>query len=102
MRLIPRRLLERRLARVLGIERARAAEMLAAVRERLSPASYRIRAATFLAATSAPARLLPSRARERPVRSLVGRLLERPDDVLFYLGELPAAPSGSCRGLADA
>jgi hypothetical protein len=97
-----RRLLERRVSSVLGVEPRLAAAMLAATRGRLAGADYGARAVSFLAATSAAGRLLPARRRERAVRSLVGKLLERPADVLFYLGELPDAPAGSCRGLVEA
>ena len=94
-------LLEWWVAKVLGVERRRAAAMLATARLRLPAPNYAARAASFVAATSPPARFLPARIRQRPVRSLVGKLLERPDDVLFYLGRLPDAPAGPCRGLAE-
>ena len=94
--------LERRVARVLGVERPRARAMLAAARERLGAGDYGARAGSFLVATSPAGRVLSARARERAIRSLVGKLLERPGDVLFYLGDLPEPPAGSCRGLVEA
>jgi hypothetical protein len=94
--------LERRVARVLGVERSTARGMLAAVRDRIGARDYRARAGSFLVATSPAGRVLPAPAREFAVRSLVGKLLERPGDVLFYLGELPEPPAGACRGLVDA
>jgi hypothetical protein len=94
--------LERRVARVLGVEGSTARVMLAAVRQRIGPRDYRVRAGSFLVATSRAGQVLPAAAREFAVRSLVGKLLERPGDVLFYLGELPEPPAGSCRGLVDA
>jgi len=94
--------LERRVARVLGVERSTARLMLAAVRQRVGVRDYRVRAGSFLVATSRAGQVLPAAAREFAVRSLVGKLLERPGDVLFYLGELPEPPAGPCRGLVDA
>jgi hypothetical protein len=96
------RVLERRVAQVLGVDRRRAERMLAATRERLPATSYWLRAGSFTLASSGPAGALPARFRERPVRSLVGKLLERPGDVLFYLGELQAPQDGPCRGLVEA
>jgi hypothetical protein len=97
-----RRLLERRVSSVLGVEPGLATAMLVAARGRLTAADYGLRAVSFVVATSAAGPLLPAGRRERAVRSLVGKLLERPADVLFYLGELPEAPGGSCRGLVEA
>jgi hypothetical protein len=94
--------LERRVGRVLGVDRPRARAMLAAARERLGARDYGTRAGSFLVATSPAGHFLPDRARELAIRSLVGKLLERPGDVLFYLGELPEPPAGSCRGLVEA
>jgi hypothetical protein len=94
--------LERRVARVLGVERSTARVMLAAVKLRIGARGYRVRGGSFLVATSMAGRVLPGAAREVAVRSLVGKLLERPGDVLFYLGELPEPPAGACRGLVDA
>lgn len=94
--------LERRVARVLGVERPAARVMLAAVKHRIGARAYRVRAGSFFVATSPAGRVLPAAARELAVRSLVGKLLERPGDVLFYLGELPEPPAGACRGLVDA
>jgi len=99
---VGRRPLERRVSSVLGVEPELAAAMLAATRRRLARADYGLRAVSFLAATSVAGPLLPAPRRERAVRSLVGKLLERPADVLFYLGELPEAAAGSCRGLVEA
>jgi hypothetical protein len=96
------RVVERRVARVLGVERRRAAQMLAATRQRLPAASYWMRAGSFTAMSTAPAAALPARLRERSVRSLVGKLLERPGDVLFYLGHIQAPQDGPCRGLVEA
>jgi hypothetical protein len=96
------RVLERRVAQVLGVERGRAGWMLAATRERLPATSYWLRAGSFVVASSGPAGALPPHVRERPVRSLVGKLLERPGDVLFYLGHLQAPQAGACRGLVEA
>lgn len=94
--------LERRVARILGVERSTARLMLAAVRQRIGVRDYRVRAGSFLVATSRAGQVLPAAARELAVRSLVGKLLERPGDILFYLGELPEPPAGACRGLVDA
>jgi hypothetical protein len=96
------RVVERRVACVLGVDRRRAARMLAATRERLPATSYWLRAGSFTLASSGPAGALPPDLRERPVRALVGKLLERPGDVLFYLGELQAPQDGPCRGLVEA
>lgn len=96
------RVVERRVACVLGVDRRRAALMLAATRERLPAASYWMRAGSFTAMSSAPAAMLPARIRERPLRALVGKLLERPGDVLFYLGDIEAPQDGPCRGLVEA
>jgi hypothetical protein len=96
------RVLERRVAQVLGVDRQRAARMLAATRERLPTTSYWLRAGSFTLASSGPVGALPPRLRERPLRSLVGKLLERPGDVLFYLGDLQAPQDGPCRGLVEA
>jgi hypothetical protein len=96
------RVVERQVARVLGVDRRRAAGMLAATRDRLPATSYWMRAGSFTAMSSAPAAPLPARIRERPVRSLVGKLLERPGDVLFYLGDLQAPQDEPCRGLVEA
>jgi hypothetical protein len=101
-RLAGRAGLERRVVRVLGVDRPRARAMLGAARERLGARDYLARAGSFLVATSAAGRVLPGRARELAIRSLVGKLLERPGDVLFYLGELPEPPGGACRGLVEA
>jgi hypothetical protein len=97
-----RRLLERRVARLLGIERPRAAAMLAAAEARLGAAGFAVRSASFLAATAPGARLVPAAARARAVRALVGKLLERPADALFYLEEVPEVQEGPCRGLVEA
>jgi hypothetical protein len=97
-----RRLLEGRVARVLGIELPRAAAMLAAAEARLGAAGFAARSASFLAATAPGGRLVPAAARARGVRALVGKLLERPADALFYLEEVPAVQDGPCRGLVEA
>jgi hypothetical protein len=94
--------MERRVGRVLGVDRPRARAMLAAARARLGAPDYLARAGSFLVATSPAGRFLPVRARQLAIRSLVGKLLERPGDILFYLGELPEPPAGSCRGLVEA
>lgn len=96
------RVLERRVAQVLGVDRQLAARMLAATRERLPTTSYWMRAGSFALASSGPMGALPPHLRERPVRALVGKLLERPGDVLFYLGDLQAPQDGPCRGLVEA
>lgn len=88
-------------ATVLGIDVRRSEVLLAGLRERVVRRDYLLRAAGFLAATTFPGMAaLPAGLRRRAVRGLVRLLLERPADVLYFLGETDQPPSGSCRGMS--
>lgn len=91
--------LEEHLAGVLGIPAGSAGHLLSRARGRLGEVDYRIHAAAFVAATTAPGETaLPDGMRRRAVERFVGNLVADQQDALVALG-LQAPGLGSCRGL---
>ncbi|HKN94668.1 MAG TPA: hypothetical protein VJU60_10075 [Thermoleophilaceae bacterium] len=86
---------ERRIARLLAMDRAVARELLAAAWRRDNH-RLMLRAVAFvLATTRVASRVMPGAIRERAIRGFMGRLLVRPMDDL----SLPLAYAGHARTL---
>jgi hypothetical protein len=95
----PGRLLTRRLARELGVERAVAEQLDALARDRLGPRRHAARLAAFALATGPARRAIPERARARAVAAYLDEALRDPQEMLFALGLSDTPVTTPCGGL---
>ena len=89
---------EQHVAGVLGTSTEAAKELLKGARERLGD-EYDLMAAEFLAVTTLPIELAPSRTRRRAVRRLIPNLVSESRENLIYLGIQTPVPPAACSGL---